>query len=77
MGEEKKDKTLKNPTEEFLEEFEQATMWYGELLGKLEILPFAPRDRALLAGLAMGLSNQFIRLNKKLVEWGFLHGPPL
>ena len=58
--------------DEVLEDYESALVWLIEVTNKLEKIELSTRQKAQIAGLTMGVSNQFVRIHKKLIDWGFL-----
>ena len=59
-------------TEEFLGDYENALTWLIEITNRLEKIELSTKQKAQIAGLTMGISIQFVKINKKLIDWGFL-----
>lgn len=61
-------------TEEFLEDYENALVWLIEVTNRLEKIELSTKQKAQMAGLTMGIATQFTKINKKLIDWGFMVG---
>ena len=56
---------------EFMDNFENLLSWFIESVDALQEVELSLRQKSQIAGMIMGVANQFIRLNEKLKEWGY------
>ena len=58
--------------EEFIENLESLLSWHMEVVGNLQKVELSFRQKSQVVGMFMGVANQFVKVNEKLKEWGYI-----
>jgi hypothetical protein len=70
-GEMSEEHKIINP-EEYMSDVENALGWLVDVIEKLDKVELTLRQKSQIVGMMVAIMQQFYRLNKKFVEWGYL-----